>query len=157
MSSPTECIAEPDAIALDLEAGSGEAAVRRLHAELVRGAADGIVDAQAFLADVLARMQVASVCIAPDVALPHARTPAVSRLVLAIGRTRTPVAFDAGHPGVRLILLVGTPRNAVTEYLQVVAAWSRIMRNPTARAALDAAETEAEIRALLSGSAAGHR
>lgn len=156
MSSPTEFIAEPDSVVLDLEAETGEAAVRALHRRLVQvpGAVD---DAPGFLADLTTRMQLGPVCIAEDIALPHARTNAVSHLVLAVGRALKPVPFDADHPRVRLIFLIGTPKDAVTGYLKAVAALSRMLRNPATRAGLLSTTDEAEFRALLSGGVAARR
>jgi mannitol/fructose-specific phosphotransferase system IIA component (Ntr-type) len=156
VSSPTEFIAEPDIVMLELDAATGESAVRALHARLV-ATSDAITDPALFLRDLLQRMQLAPICIADDIALPHARTNAVSRLVLGVARVRNPVPFDATHPGVRLIFLIGTPKNAVTGYLQVVAALSRKLRNPATRAGLYSATDEAEFRALLSGGVAASR
>src|SRR5690606_25198250 len=102
-------------------------------------ATDAVRNAPTFLADVKARMQLAPVCISGELALPHARTDAVSRLVVGIARTARPLAFDPQHPAVRFIFLIGTPKAAVTEYLRAVAALSRFFRNPAARAALLAA------------------
>ena len=69
--------------------------------------------------------------------------------MLAVARTAGPVAFDAEHPRVRLVFLIGTPKAAVSEYLQTVAALSRMLKNATTRAALLGAPTEAEFRAVL--------
>jgi mannitol/fructose-specific phosphotransferase system IIA component (Ntr-type) len=156
VSSPTELIAEPDAVVLDLEAETGEAAVRLLHRRLTE-ASEAISNPPDFLRDILQRMQEAPTGIADDVALPHARTNAVSRIVVGVARTRNPVPFDAGHPGVRLIFLIGTPKNEVTGYLKVVARLSRALRNPAIRAGLYSATDEAEFRALLSGGVAARR
>lgn len=141
---------------LDLHAASGEVAVRALHERLVAATA-GVIDAPQFLGDLLARMQLGPVCIADDVALPHARTNAVSRMVLAVARAPQPIVFDAQHPKVRLIFLIGTPKSAISEYLQAVAVLSRMLRNPVARNGLHAAADEAEFRALLSGGVAASR
>ena len=148
MNSPTELIAAPDAVAIDLKVASGDEAIRALHQRL-RAATPDVKDAAQFLKDLLERAAIASVCIADDVALPHARTAAVNRIVLAVARTATPVAFDAEHPAVRLVFLIGTPKAAVAEYLQTVAALSRLLKNRATRAALLAAPTEAEFRAVL--------
>lgn len=99
--------------------------------------------------DLLERFTLSSVCISEDVAMPHARTTAVSRIVLGVARTAAPVAFDAEHPAVRLIFLIGTPKAAVTDYLQAVAALSRMLKNRVTRAALLAAPNETELRAVL--------
>jgi mannitol/fructose-specific phosphotransferase system IIA component (Ntr-type) len=156
VSLPTELIAEPDIVVLDLEAGTGESVVGLLHQRLTK-ASDAISNAPDFLREVLQRMRMAPVCIADDVALPHARTDAVSRIVIGVARTKNPVPFDPGHPGVRLVFLIGTPKNEVTGYLRVVARLSRLLRNPAIRAGLYSATDEAEFRALLSGGVAAHR
>lgn len=135
---------------LDLPARSGPEAVRLLHETLVSGN-QAVTDPASFLAGVLDRMALAPVNIAPDVALPHARTDAVTRMVLAVGRAEQPIVFDAGHPAVRLVFLIGTPKHAVSEYLQAVAALSRLLRTGGTREALYAARDEAEFRAVLSG------
>ena len=148
MNPPTELIANPDAVVLDLRAASGEEAIRVLHGRL--GAAGGAVtDAPRFLDDLLDRARVASVCIGDELALPHARTEAVGRMVLAVGRAAGDIAFDAEHPGIRLVFLIGTPKAAVRDYLQVVAALSRLLKDPATRAALLTTPTEQEFRELL--------
>jgi len=148
LNTPAELIATPDIVALDLEATSGEDAIRALHQRL-RAATPDVKDAGRFLEDLLARAALSSVCIAEDIALPHARTTAVERIVLAVARTAAPVAFDAEHPGVRLVFLIGTPKDAVVDYLRMVAALSRLLKSPGTRAALLAAPTEAQFRAVL--------
>ncbi len=148
LNTPTELIAAPDVVVTDLRVTSGEEAIRALHQRL-RAATPDVKDAAEFLKDLLARAAISSVCIAADVALPHARTAAVNRIVLAVARTAAPVAFDAEHPGVRLVFMIGTPKAAVAEYLQTVAALSRLLKNGDTRAALLAAPTEADFRAVL--------
>ena len=148
LNTPTELIAAPDVVVTDLRVTSGENAIRALHQRL-RAATPDVKDAAQFLKDLLERAAISSVCIAADVALPHARTVAVNRIVLAVARTTVPVAFDAEHTGVRLVFLIGTPKAAVVEYLQTVAALSRFLKNAVTRADLLAAPTEADFRAVL--------
>ena len=153
MESPTELIAKPDVVLLDLVASSREAALRALHAELAKLPA--VKDGDRLLRDMLERVMLASVCIAADVALPHARTAAVDRIVLGVARIAAPgVGFDGEHPAVRLMFMVGTPKEEVGAYLQLVAGISRVLRGEGARAGLLAAKTEAEFRAVLARGAA---
>lgn len=156
MSLPTDFFAEAHAVVLDLEVGSGVAAVEALHQRLVTDN-DAVRNASQFLADVRSRMLLAPVCLSAELALPHARTDAVSRMMVGIARTVGPLAFDAEHPGVRFIFLIGTPKAAVTEYLQAVAALSRFFRIPAARERLLAATDEAEFRTVFAGSVAALR
>ena len=153
VQSSTELIARPDVVVLDLTANSRETALRAVHQAIAQQ--PGVTDPDRLLRDMLERVIVAPVCIAADVALPHARTTAVERIVLGVCRVREPgVGFDGEHPNVRLIFMIGTPRNQVEEYLRLVAAITRLLRKPGARAALLAAPTEAEFRAVLAGGAA---
>lgn len=148
MNSPTLLISNPDAVLLGLRAGSGEEAIRALHERLVTQ--PGVVrDGPRLLLDLIERARMSSVCIADEIAMPHARTAGVDRLVLAVARTESRVRFDNEHPNVRLIFLVGTPKDALAEYLQMVAALSRLLRNPIARGALLSAADESDFRALL--------
>jgi mannitol/fructose-specific phosphotransferase system IIA component (Ntr-type) len=138
---------------LDLIAGSREAALRGLHAELARQ--PGVTNGERLLIDLLERVMVAPVCIAIDVALPHARTSAVDRIVLGVARIAAPgVGFDGEHPNVRLMFMIGTPRQQVEGYLRLVAAISRLLRVPGAREGLLSAKTESEFRELLARGAA---
>jgi len=148
VDQPAQLLAQPDAVVLDLTANSREAALGGLHAALA--GSPGVVDAAAFLHALRERAMLAPVCIAPDVALPHARTDAVSRLVLGVARLTAPgVGFDAEHPAVRLMFMVGTPKPAVEDYLQAVAAITRLLKRDAVRTGLLTATTEAEFRALL--------
>jgi mannitol/fructose-specific phosphotransferase system IIA component (Ntr-type) len=156
VTAAADFVADPDVVLLDLPAGTAEDAVRHLHAELT-AKVDALTDAPRFLAELLERMKVAPVAIADDIALPHARTDAVSRLVLAVARLADGVAFDPEHPQVRLVFLIGTPRNAVTEYLRVVAALTRLLRNPAARSGLMTATDETDFRSMLASSVAASR
>lgn len=150
---PTDLIAQPDVVLIDVEANSRAAVLRALHGTLAK--VPGVNDEARFLRDLQDRARVASVCIAADVALPHARTTAVDRLMLGVARLPAPgVAFDDEHPAVRLVFMIGTPKQQVEGYLKLVSALSRLLRKEGMRAALLAAPTEAEFRALLAGGAA---
>lgn len=145
---PSQLLATPDALVLDLVANSREAALGGLHAPLAKSPA--VTDAPGLLHGLLERAMLAPVCMAADVALPHARTDAVSRVVLGVARLAAPgVGFDPEHPQVRLVFMVGTPKDQVEGYLQAVAAISRVLKAEGVRAGLLSVRTEAEFRALL--------
>ena len=148
MPAPTELITLPDAVVADLRAASGEEAIRLLQARLC-AATPAVKSPPELLAALLDRARLSSVCIAPEIALPHARTDAVERVVLAVARAPAGIAFDAEHPAVRLVFLIGTPRQAVAEYLQMVATLSRWLRTAGVREALLAAPGEKELRGIL--------
>ena len=148
MDLPSQLLAKPDALMLDLVATSREAALCGLHAVLA--GSPFVTDAPQFLHGLLERAMLAPVCIAADVALPHARTAAVSRMVLGVARLAAPgIGFDPEHPQVRLMFMIGTPKPQVEEYLLSVAAITRLLKTEGVREGLLAAKTEAEFRALL--------
>ena len=148
MDLPSQLLARPDALLLDLKATSREAAISVLHAQLAK--APAVKDASLLLRDLLERAMLAPVCVAADVALPHARTDAVAQVVMGVARVAAPgVGFDAEHPAVRLIFMVGTPKQQVEEYLLAVAAITRLLKTDGVRDGLMAAKTTAEFSALL--------
>src|SRR4051812_6573011 len=124
--STDNLLAHPDLVVGEIGSGDAEGAIVALHARL-SAATSAVKDAPEFLTALLQRSRLASVAIAEDVAIPHARTDAVERLVLAVSRSGEGVTFDSAHPRVRLIFLIGVPRPQVTEYLQLVAAISRLL------------------------------
>jgi mannitol/fructose-specific phosphotransferase system IIA component (Ntr-type) len=146
--SPLELIAQPDVVIPELGAITAEEAIALSHAKIT--VATTAVNAPALLlAALVERFHVAPVAIGPEIALPHARTDAVDRMVLAFGRSSPGIAFDAEHLHVRGVFLIATPRNQIAEYLQAVAALSRLLKREGMRDALLTAASEEELRALL--------
>ncbi|MEI8242950.1 MAG: PTS sugar transporter subunit IIA [bacterium] len=85
------------------------------------------------------------------IAIPHARTDAVDRLVCAVGLKPEGVAFDAldGRPA-RIIVLMLAPQHAAAPQLQFLAAVGQAL-NDQGRAALLACDTPDDMCAVLSG------
>jgi len=86
-----------------------------------------VVDANALRTAVLQRQKVDPPILPMGVAFPHARTDSVRALVLAIGICPEPVVF--GDTPVRLILLIGVPKTAIGEYLDLTSFLARHLRN----------------------------
>jgi fructose PTS system EIIA component len=61
------------------------------------------------------------------IAFPHARTDAVKKIVMAVGSVRTPIQI--GEATVRLFILLGVPKGAVTEYLELTSFLARHFRS----------------------------
>jgi mannitol/fructose-specific phosphotransferase system IIA component (Ntr-type) len=83
------------------------------------------------------------------VAFPHARTDHVKRLVLAVGRSQAGVNFENGGENIHFIFVIGTPRRMVTEYLALVGAMARILRQDEVREKLMQVKTAEEFLAAL--------
>jgi mannitol/fructose-specific phosphotransferase system IIA component (Ntr-type) len=86
-----------------------------------------VVEANALRTAVLQRQKVDPPILPMGVAFPHARTDSVRALVLAIGICPEPVVF--GDTPVRLILLIGVPKPAIAEYLDLTSFLARHLRN----------------------------
>jgi fructose PTS system EIIA component len=86
-----------------------------------------VIDADALRTAVLQRQKVDPPILPMGVAFPHARTDSVRALVLAIGTCPEAVVF--GDTPVRLILLIGVPKAAIAEYLDLTSFLARHLRN----------------------------
>ena len=113
--------------------------------------ADEINDLDQFAADVQHRESLASTGVGEGVAFPHARSDAVDKLFVVLGRSEAGLDFDAidGKP-VHLILLMGAPNADLGVYLKVLAHTSLMMRRESVRSALGAATSAEEVLRVLS-------
>jgi len=103
-----------------------------------------------FYNELLARDRLDTTCIGNEIALPHARTEHVDNLVLAIGRCPAGVLFEKDNQTVRLLFVLGTPKNNPMAYLQVVSTLCKIFKDPANREALlQAASNEAFAKILF--------
>ncbi|MFT4177607.1 MAG: PTS sugar transporter subunit IIA [Luteolibacter sp.] len=146
--SETDVLAE-SVVLLDLKAGVEEEVIREL-VRAVAGRAE-VTDAVALEHAVLERQKVQPPLLGHGIALPHARTNAVSGMVMAIGRCRKAVVFGPEEVPVEWVFLFGMPGNAISEYLAVVSKLTRLVRQAGVREALDGAENEQAVRRILMG------
>ena len=107
-------------VCLDMKSSTKDEAIREL-AELLRPSPQ-LKDFDVYLKDVFAREELGTTGIGGAVAIPHARTEAVSDFVIAIGRSSKGIDFEAvdGAP-VKLVILMGTPPGQAAEYLKILA------------------------------------
>lgn len=138
----------PDAILLELKSDEKIAAIKELVQPLIER---GLVkDEEAFFSAILKRENLESTGIGYGVAIPHARTRAVNRLVLAFGRSDAGVDFSAldGKPS-HFIFLIAAPEEQKSEYILALARLSKLLRRPEVRDRLMAARTPKEVLGLL--------
>lgn len=150
MSKTTKAAAllRPAAIQLNLKAREKTAALREV-AELL-AQCGCVANFDAFFNEILERERVSNTALGHDVAIPHARTEQCSEILIAVGRSPEGIDFEAkdGDP-VRLIFLIGTPKQMVTEYLRVVGNLARLLRQDSLRQQLlEAPDTAAFIKAI---------
>lgn len=138
---------EPSSLDLELCATDAEEAIERLHAGLV--GRDGVVDSGSLLHELKRRSRLGAICLDEDVAIPHAHTDAVTRLVLAVGRASGGIRFGPDHLRIRLVFVIGVPSHGVSDYLRCMARLTRLLRDPVARGTLLRTDSVSEFRAVL--------
>ena len=134
-------------VLLGLEATTEQEVIGRLIG-LLEGRAE-VLDPKELERAVLQRQKLQPPLLGNGVALPHARTPVVTEMVLAIGRCREPVPFGPENVPIRLVFLYGVPAHCIGGYLDAVARLTRTLRKPGMLDALLAAEDEAGFLNLL--------
>jgi fructose-specific phosphotransferase system IIA component len=133
-------------INLNLLTERKEDAIREL-AQLMKGAQE-MVDFERFLENVFERERLGTTGIGDGIAIPHARTDAVDKLVIALGRSARGVEFESlDGKKVKLLFLMGTPKGSVSYYLKILAQISRLLKRDTFREKLlEAQDAETVVR-----------
>lgn len=131
-----------DRIRIPLRATTKDEVLR----ELVDVIAQNVIsEADEVLRAVREREAVLSTGIGNGVAIPHGKSPIVSELVMAAGRTTAPVEFDSldGEPVQLLFMLVG-PETAAGPHIKALSRISRLIRKDSVREQLISAQTPEE-------------
>lgn len=137
----------PAQIRVPLTAPDKPAVLRELTALLAQHAGAPL---EPLLAAVLEREQVLSTGIGHGIAIPHAKSPLVTDLVLVAGASPAGVAFDAldGEP-VRLFFLLIGPESAAGTHVKALSRIARLVRRESVREALLAAQSGAAFHQIL--------
>lgn len=112
-------VSAPDIVSLDHDLGTDGAAVIRSLAGLLRDAGR-ISDVDVFVEAALAREALGSTVLPGGLAMPHARSHAVTTPSVAVARLTEPVTFAAGAGPVRLVLLIAAPGDDSAGYLSLL-------------------------------------
>jgi mannitol/fructose-specific phosphotransferase system IIA component (Ntr-type) len=147
MASPALCLLLPEHTNLDIAVHSETDAINAV-AEMLRDD-PSVRDFEAFRAELFSREKLSPTALGSGVAFPHARTDEVSQIVLAVGRSREGIWFENCKQHVHLIFVIGTPKEAVREYLGVLASLAQLLKQKGVREALIQAATQEEFFALL--------
>jgi PTS system fructose-specific IIC component len=128
-----------DTVAVELTATDRDAAI----AELVGIAArtGKVDDPAAVVASALAREATVSTGLGDGIAIPHAKTDAVSEPVVVYARSREGIDWSSrdGKPATELFLIAVPEQAAGDAHLTILGALSRKLVNPQFRAELSAA------------------
>jgi len=89
-----------------------------------------VKNAEELLQDVRDREDLVTTGVGYGVAFPHAKTKATKGIVIAFGRSKEGVDFDAmDHRPVHLFFLIAAPEDAIGAHLNVMARLSYIMKS----------------------------
>ena len=131
-------------ICLNLEAVEKKAAIREL-AGFIHVAKE-VTNYKSFLKDVFEREKVGTTGIGDGIAIPHARTDAVSEFVIAFGKSTKGVEFQSlDSKPVKLVFLMGAPKQNINGYLMILARLTRLLKKFEFRKSLMEASDAKEI------------
>ena len=147
MAARLSKLLDPARITLSLQSTKRTAAIHEV-AQLLVGHPD-VANQDGFYQELLARDRLDTTCLGNGIALPHARTEHVKKIVVAVGRSESGVLFENSNQNVRLLFVLGTPKNNPTDYLILVGALCRLIKDEANRNALLAAATPADFIATV--------
>ena len=107
MAGTLALLLDPARIVLNLQSTRRIAALYEV-AHLLDGQPD-VTNFQGFYNELLARERLDATCLGNEVALPHARTEHVAKIVMAVGRSVQGVFFENSSQTVRLSLSLAHP------------------------------------------------
>ena len=131
-----------DAIIMDLQAGDKPGVFHEMLRALVKCGA--VKDENVCFREIMQRESASTTCLSNGIALPHCRTDAVSRQLIAIGIKRQGYDFDSmdGDP-TRIFVMCITPENSDEQHLKTLAAISgKLLNRQTMEKILNAVEPQ---------------
>jgi mannitol/fructose-specific phosphotransferase system IIA component (Ntr-type) len=143
----TELI-QPEAVVTGLSSTSRDELLAAIVDDL--DAKGFIADRDATARDLLARETVMSTGVGNGVAIPHAYTHGVHKLIAGLYRTREPIPFGApDDAGVDLFFVVLGPKDSRRDHIRVLAKVSRLIGHVDFREDLRRAEDAQAVSAVL--------
>lgn len=109
-----------------------------------------VKDKDEVLKAVLEREKLVTTGVGYGVAFPHAKTKAIKGIVIAFGRSKTGIDFDAmDKKPVHLFFLIAAPEDAIGAHLNVMARLSYLMKSEKNRDTLMKISSPRELLELL--------
>ena len=145
---PLSSLLAPERVRVGLVAATKADVLRAVVA--LAATSPAVCDAARLLADVEAREATLSTGVGDGLALPHARSPALTETLAAMVTLAAPVPFDAldGAP-VRLVLLLAGPDGDPGAHVRLLSRVSRLLSRASVRDRLLAATDPADFCAAL--------
>jgi mannitol/fructose-specific phosphotransferase system IIA component (Ntr-type) len=125
---------EPSRISLNVQGTKRTVAINEV-AKLLENDPN-VANFAGFYQELLARERLDTTCLGNEVALPHARTEHVKKIVIAVGRSSDGVLFENSNQNVKLMFVLGTPKSNPGDYLMLVGSLCRLIKDASSREAL---------------------
>lgn len=139
---------QPEDIILSLSAETKEGLLRELAAKVAERHPG--LDRDELLRILLDRERLGSTGIGDGIAIPHGKLRGLDKPVMAFGRSRKGVDFNAlDNNPVKLFFLLLAPEEAAGMHLKMLARISRILKDPAVRKSLLEAPDSAAIYAAI--------
>lgn len=118
--------------------------------DLVKENSDALDETDNFFEKLLEREELGSTGIGQGIAIPHARSEKIKKIVVAIGLLENRIDFNSPDgEDVKLIILVGAPKGFNREYLSLVSELMRTFRNQKLRESVLCANNYQELLEAL--------
>jgi fructose PTS system EIIBC or EIIC component len=109
-------------------------------------------DNNMILTKILERESVMSTGIGYGIAIPHCRIPDIDRFFMISARTTTGIDFASiDGQAVRIVFMIISPVNFITEHTQILAALSKLMSQENIRDQLLKANSTQEYHSVITG------
>ena len=134
---------------IDLKSTSKDGAIMELVA--LSAGSTSVGDAEKLQEAIFEREGIMSTGIGLGIAIPHAKILTVSDFVVAIGRSRTGIDFNAlDQKVVNIVVLIAGPSHEQQRYLEILAGVTLRLKSDEVRSAVLAADTPGELIDVLS-------
>lgn len=138
-----------DRVALDLVAADHHTAIQQV-ADLLENVPE-VLDWEALCCGLRASAPCLTERGAPfAICLPHARTDAVTGMVMSVGRFMDTIPFPDCEHAIRYVFCIGVPKAMASDYLRIVGLLARILKEPGSEALLHEAQSPQEFVERLS-------
>lgn len=120
--------------------------VLKILVDLIRENSDVLKDEKHFYENIIAREELGSTGIGQGIAIPHARSEKIEKIVVAVGLLENRIDFNSPDgEDVKLIILVGAPKGQNKEYLYLVSELMRTFRDKKLRESVTCASDYQEL------------
>lgn len=105
-----------------------------------------IKEKELFYKEIIEREKVGTTGIGMGIAVPHARTEGLKEIIISIALLDNPLDFQSlDGENVKLIILVGAPKNPSKKYLEALSDIARVFRNKKNRENIFASKTKDQL------------